>query len=142
MAQAEAATPAKADAAPAEPTVRDELEAQFAAEAAAEAAAQAQATESGPPPSRLVMLLSMPLRIGVAILVLIDVPFSFLGAGVKRIIGGVAIITAIMAAATWIAGPHLSAALAAQAEKKPVAESPAAHGEKTHGFAKAQAEHE
>lgn len=61
---------------------------------------------------KLFVLLTMPLRILIAILVLIDVPFGFLGAGIKRIIGMVAIATSIVAAATWIGGPFLISAIA------------------------------
>lgn len=52
----------------------------------------------------------MPLRGLVAILILLDLPFSFLAPWIKNLIGYAAIATAIMAAATWIGGPRLVAA--------------------------------
>lgn len=118
----------------AEPSVKDELAAQFEAEAAAEAAAQAAAA----PPSRVVRLLTLPLRLVVGVFVLLDIPFAFLGAGAKRMLGAVAIITALTAAATWIGGPRLATTLAAQAREKPAVvkeeketgeQAPAKHGE-------------
>jgi hypothetical protein len=68
----------------------------------------------------------MPLRVLIALLVLIDLPFAFLGARIKRFIGAVAVVTAIVAAGTWVGGSHLSAAAAAYAKKHPAAPAPAA----------------
>jgi hypothetical protein len=130
------ATAAKGKSAPAEPSVKDELTAQFEAEAAAEAAAaaatQAAAQATAGPQSRVMRLLTLPLRLVVGVFVLLDMPFGFLGAGIKKMIGGVAIITALMAAATWIGGPRLAATLAAPTQEKPaeVREAKEAGGKK------------
>jgi hypothetical protein len=58
-------------------------------------------------PSRIVGLLSLPLRILVSVLVVLDLPFTFLGPTIKTLVGGVAAVTALIAAATWTAGPRL-----------------------------------
>jgi hypothetical protein len=100
---AQEATPAPAAAPPVEPAA-------VASEPLPEAA----------PPGRLVELMGVPVRALVVLLVVLDWPFSFLGVGIKNLIGGVAVITAIMAAATWIAGPRLAAAFVHRAEAAPV----------------------
>jgi hypothetical protein len=149
VAPGEAAVAAKESGAPGEPSVKDELTAQFEAEAAAEAAAQTAAQMPAMPQSPAVRLLSLPLRFVVAIVVLMDAPFAFLGAGIKRLIGGVAIITAVMAAATWVAGPRVVATLAARAREAPLVaaghdgKEPAAekHAEKSHAADKPAAGH-
>ena len=87
------------------------------------AATGSAATEPASPPTagpqapsaRLVRLLSIPLRPLVAMLVVLDLPFSFLGPGIKNLIGYAAIATTLMAIATWVGGPRLVAAYSSEA---------------------------
>lgn len=113
---AEPAGPATENSLPGDPGVKDELIAKFEAEAAAEAAA---------PAGRVARLLTLPLRLAVWVFVMLDLPFGFLGEGAKRMIGVVAVFTALMAAATWIGGPRLAAALTVPAGEQPAAVSEA-----------------
>ena len=85
---------------------------------------EAQDSAPAPRPGKLAVLLTMPLRVLIAILVPIDLPFAFLGARIKRFIGAVAVVTAVVAAGTWIGGPQLSAAAAAYAKRHPAAPAP------------------
>lgn len=73
----------------------------------------AKSAEPGPVPSPGLVkrVLMWPVRGVIGLLILLDLPFSFLGTRIKSLIGWLAVGTAVMAAGVWLYGPKLAGRL-------------------------------
>lgn len=70
----------------------------------------AKSAEPGPvsSPGLVKRVLMWPVQCLIGLLILLDLPFCFLGKRIKSFVGWLAIGTAVMAAGVWLYGPKLA----------------------------------